>query len=61
MLTFFKKKFKYLILLILFSFEVYSDGYNNFIHVGLINLPSAIKEYQSILYFFKKIYSKLEP
>ena len=61
MLTFFKKKFKYLILLILFSFEVYSDGYNNFGHVGLINLPSAaIKEDQSIYFTFSKgPYSKV--
>ena len=59
MLTFFKKKFKYLILLILFSFEVYSDGYNNFGHVGLINLPSAaIKEDQSIYFTFQPLLFK---
>ena len=59
----FKKKFKYLILLILFSFEVYSDGYNNFGHVGLINLPSAAikKINQYILLFQKALIQKLEP
>ena len=49
MLTFFKKKSVYFIFLLIFSFKVNSEGYNNFGHSGLINLPSAsIKSEQSI-------------